>query len=153
MIKGDEYDMESYVDECVATYCSFIKTIVAPLRHVDTPFINESEDPCGVTDLHGDLDAPVEGKIKNVKAYKEKILNDRALEQPGELSGIAAKCIMKIMYCSRYARADTLRAVSALSQVITKWTRLSDKKLHRVISYLHSSRKKRQPGFIGDPPR
>ncbi len=51
----------------------------------------------------------------------------------GKLSTIACKCLMKIMYIARFARPDLLRAVGALSTMITKWDELCDRKLYRII--------------------
>ena len=51
----------------------------------------------------------------------------------GKLSKIACKVLMKIMYIARFARPDLLRAVGALTTMITKWTPLCDKKLFRII--------------------
>ena len=57
---------------------------------------------------------------------------------------------MKIMYLARFARPDLLRAVGALSTLITKWSTLCDRKLFRIIKYLNGSVAWRQIGFIGD---
>jgi hypothetical protein len=68
----------------------------------------------------------------------------------GKLSTIATKILMKIMYIARFARPDLLRAVGALSCMITKWDSLCDRKLFRIIKYINGSIAWRQIGFIGD---
>ena len=70
----------------------------------------------------------------------------------GRLSNIACKVLMKIMYIARFARPDLLRAVGALSTMITKWDCLCDRKLLRIIKYINGSAGWRQIGFIGDGP-
>ena len=39
-----------------------------------------------------------------------------------------------------------------LAREITKWTRACDKRLRRLVSYLHSTRDKNLEGFVGDSP-
>ena len=68
----------------------------------------------------------------------------------GTLSKIATKVLTKIMYIARLARPDLLRAVGALTIMITKWTPLCDRKLFRIIKYRNGSVAWRQIGFIGD---
>ena len=67
-----------------------------------------------------------------------------------KLSNIACKVLMKIMYIARFARPDLLRAVGALSTMITRRTPLCDKKLFGIIKYMNGSVAWRQIGFIGD---
>ncbi len=54
------------------------------------------------------------------------------LSTTGKLSTIACQCLMKIMYIARFARPDLLRAVGALTTMITKWGELCDRKLYRI---------------------
>ena len=68
----------------------------------------------------------------------------------GKLAPIAAKVLMKIMYCARMGRIDLLRAIGRLAQQITRWTELCDQKLHRIIQYMRFSKEHRMIGFIGD---
>ena len=56
------------------------------------------------------------------------------------------------MYMARFARPDLLRAVGALSTMMSKWDALCDRKLFRLIKYIHGTTTWRQIGFIGDPP-
>ena len=70
----------------------------------------------------------------------------------GRKANISSKCLMQVMYGSRLARWDTLRAVNHLATKLTKWTAREDKKLFRLIRYLKGSLSYRQVAFIGDPP-
>ena len=70
----------------------------------------------------------------------------------GQLSHIAVKCLMKIMYIARFARQDLLAAARALTTMITKWGEMRDRKLFRIIKYMNGSAEWRQIGFIGDTP-
>jgi hypothetical protein len=58
---------------------------------------------------------------------------------------------MKILYAARMARFDLLRAVNHLACFITKWTPECDKRLHRLVSYIHSTKHYRMVGWVGDP--
>ena len=58
---------------------------------------------------------------------------------------------MGILYCARMARFDLLRATCRLACYATKWDMDCDKKLFRLICYIHSTYDKRQVGWIGDP--
>ena len=66
------------------------------------------------------------------------------------MADIALKLIMNNMWVGRYARRDIGRAVGHLATKVSRWTPLEDKKLHRLMSYMHHSREFRQIGFPGD---
>ena len=59
----------------------------------------------------------------------------------GALQHCAAKLIMKAYWLARLNRPDLLRALNELSRRITRWSRNDDRKLHRVMAYLHFSQK------------
>ena len=40
-----------------------------------------------------------------------------------------------------------------LAREVTKWNRACDKRLHRLVSYLQSTRDKNLEGFVGDDPK
>ena len=177
-VRGVVYAMQKYVDECITVYCEVTGTDPSKIKPAPTPFIDEALDPCGVTvdeDTPSVDSEAVElgskkkkkkkakpkpatkvgakAKAKPLTAKAKAKLKAKADEKPlvqGELQPVAAKVLMKIMYLARFARFDLLRAVSALSTFITKWGKLQDKKLYRIIRYLKFSREYRQIGFIGD---
>ena len=57
---------------------------------------------------------------------------------------------MKVLYAARYARLDLLRAVCHLAQFITKWDEQCDRRLYRLMSYIHSTYHLRMTGWVGD---
>jgi len=59
---------------------------------------------------------------------------------------------MKILYGARNARADILKAVTRLACFFTKWTSQFDRRLHRLVCYIHSTYNYRLVGWIGDKP-
>ena len=54
------------------------------------------------------------------------------------------------MYIARFARQDLLRAVGALTTMITPWGELCDRKLFRIIKNINGTVDWRQIGFVGD---
>ena len=54
------------------------------------------------------------------------------------------------MYIARFARQDLLRAVGALTTMITRWDALCDRKLFRIIKHISGTVDWRQIGFVGD---
>ena len=68
----------------------------------------------------------------------------------GRLQPIAAKVLMKILYAATLCRFDLLRAVCHLATFVTKWTSECDRKLHRLVCYVDSSKHLRMIGWVGD---
>ena len=68
----------------------------------------------------------------------------------GYLQPIAAKVLMEILYAARLARFDLLRAVCHLATFVSRWTSECDRKLHRLVCYIHSSKHLRMLGWVGD---
>ena len=92
---------------------------------------------------------------KNFKPVATPSLDDRAVkpeefEAKGELAAKASKVIMKILYGARFARFDLLRAVCRLACHISRWTAACDRRLHRLVSYIHSSTHHRMYRWVGD---
>ena len=74
-------------------------------------------------------------------AAHEKSRNQSAVggADVGQMGPIAAKVLMKVAYAARYARFDLQRAVNHLACFVTKWDADCDRKLHRLMCYVHSS--------------
>ena len=68
----------------------------------------------------------------------------------GRLQPIAAKVLMTFLYAARLCRFDLLRAACHLATFVTKWTSECDRKLHRLVCYIHSSKHLRMIGWVGD---
>ena len=68
---------------------------------------------------------------------------------PGQLSADASKVLMKVLYAARMARPDLLRAVCALASEVTRWNRACDKKLYRLMCYVHHTADLVLEGFVG----
>ena len=106
--------------------------------------------------------ATVRGRARQRKARKIPILPvvyegdpdgppaQGAEEQGGQLQGIAAKVLMKILYAARMARTDLLRAVCHLACYITRWDSACDRRLHRLVAYIASTTDHKLVGWVGD---
>ena len=57
---------------------------------------------------------------------------------------------MKILYAARMARFGLLRAVCHLACFIAKWTPECDRRLRRLVCYIHSTKSHRMAGWVGD---
>ena len=64
---------------------------------------------------------------------------------------VASRILMKILWVSRLARFDLLRAVGFLATKVCAWTFQCDKMVHRLVGYMKHSLALRMMGWIGDP--
>ena len=140
---GKLYNMEDYLDSCITLYAELAGINPDSITPKPTPFIDESQDPCH---YKGET---VQSKVDNAAKADKK--GKEIPREGNQLARIAAKVLMKLMYCARYGRFDLLRAIGRLASYITKWDSLCDKKLHRLIQYVKFSKGIRQMGFVGDP--
>ena len=70
----------------------------------------------------------------------------------GELAPNACKILMKALWLG-LARPDIIKPIGDLATQVQKWSRNSDKQLHRLICYVNSSKTHRLVGTIRDEPR
>ena len=66
------------------------------------------------------------------------------------LSNIALKVLMQLLFVARYCRPDLLRATCSLARRVSKWTTECDRRLHRLVSYMHNTRDHKQYAYVGD---
>ena len=68
----------------------------------------------------------------------------KELESIGELSQVCSQIVLKCLYLARNGRPDTLWSVNKLARSVTKWTQACDRRLTRLISYIHDTSDYRQ---------
>ena len=68
----------------------------------------------------------------------------------GELSQVCSKIVLKCLYLARIGRPDILWSVNKLARSITKWTKACDKRLNRLISYIHHTCEYKQYCHVGN---
>ena len=75
---------------------------------------------------------------------------DEELESVGELSKVCSQIVLKCLYLARIGRPDVLWSVNKLARSITKWTKTCDKRLYRLISYIHHTCEYKQYCHVGN---
>ena len=68
----------------------------------------------------------------------------------GELSHACSQIVLKCLYLARIGRPDILWSAKKVARSITKRTKACDKRLNRLISYIHHTCGKRQYCHVGD---
>ena len=68
----------------------------------------------------------------------------------GELSNTCSQIVLKCLYFARIGRPDILWSVNKLARSITKWTKAFDKRLNRLISYIHHACEYKQYCHVGN---
>ena len=68
----------------------------------------------------------------------------------GHLSPVAARIVLKGLYVARFLRRDIYWSVNVLAREVTKWTMACDKRLKRLIAWMHYSKEWVQTCFVGD---
>ena len=106
-ISSWSYDMAGHAKKCVERYCELANKTTQQLYKVSTPCID---------DLH-------------FKAEEMKSV--------GDLSQVCSQIVLKCLYLARIGRFDILWSVNKLASSITKWSKACDKRMNRLISYIH----------------
>jgi hypothetical protein len=143
-----EYNMEDFMRSCVELYRELFPKAPA-FREVSTPCWPEDHnnaEAAKVVDNGGDVTA-LGGDVTADETYVE--IADSETE-PKQFHTEAARVIMKIMYGARMARPDLLRTVSYLARFLTKWNEDTDKRLQRLMSYIHHSYSYRMYAYMGE---
>ena len=119
-ISSWSYDMEGHAKKCVERYCELANRTTQQLYKVSTPCI---------ADHH---------------------FNEEEMKSVGELSKVCSHIVLKCLYLARIGRPDILWTVNKFAQSITKWTKVCDKRLSRLISYIHHTCEYKQYCHVGN---
>ena len=76
-------------------------------------------------------------------------LKEEEIGSVGELSNVCSQIFM-CLCLARIGRNDVLWSVNKLARAITKWTRAFDKRLARLISYIHHTSEFKQNCHVGN---
>ena len=68
----------------------------------------------------------------------------------GELSKVCSQIVLTCLYLARIGRPGILWSVNKFARAVTKWTKARDKRLARLISYIHHTCEFRQSCFVGN---
>ena len=119
-ISSWSYNMEGHAKKCVERYCELSNRTTKQLYKVSTPCIDDHH-------------------------FKEE-----ELKSVGELSKVCSQIVLKCLYLARIGRPDILWSVNKLARSITKWTKVCDKRLNRLISYIHHTCDYEQYCYVGN---
>ena len=101
------YDLVGQAKKCVERHCELANKTTQQLHKVSTPCIDDHH------------------------------LKEEETKSVGELSQVCSQIVLKYLYFARIGRPDILWSVNKLARSITKWTKACDKRLNRLISYVH----------------
>ena len=118
-ISSWSYEMAGEAKKCVERYCEWAKKTTQQLYKVSTPCIDDHH-------------------------FKEE-----ETKSVGELSHVCSQIVLKCLYLARIGRPDILWSVNELAESITKWTKACDKRLNRLISYIHHTCEYKQYCHVG----
>ena len=116
------YEMYGHVSQTVERYLELSGQDVNSLKKVPTPCIDDH------------------------------LIPPEEFETKGHLSPVAARIVLKALYVARIARLDIMWAVNFLAREVTRWSAACDRRLHRLISYMHHTCRYGQTCFVGDAP-
>ena len=69
---------------------------------------------------------------------------EEEMKSVGELSQVCSQIVLKCLYLTRIGRPDILWLVNKLARAITQWPKSCDRRLARLISYIHHTSEYRQ---------
>ena len=75
---------------------------------------------------------------------------EEELGSVGELTKVCSQIVLKCLYLARIGGPDILWSVNKLARAVTKGTRVCDKRLARLISYIHHSCDYKQCCHVGN---
>ena len=94
-------------------------------------------------------------KVEQLFKVSSRCLDDHhfkkeELESVGEVSEVCSQNVMKCLYLVRIGRLHILWSVNKLARSVNKWTRVCDRGLSRLISYIHHTNDFRQYCHVGN---
>ena len=111
---------KNMLKKCVERYCELANKKVEQLHIVSSPCLNDHQ-------------------------FKQE-----ELESVGELSEVCSQIVFKCLHLARIGRADILWFVNKLARAMAKWTQACDRRLARLISYIHNTNDFRQYCHVGN---
>ena len=116
---------------CSRTECHVSKDIVAHYR-----------------DIFGDFYGS-QGKA-TTRAMDDHQFKEEENESVGESSTVCSQIVLRCLCLARIWRPDISWSVNKLVRAVTKWTKTCDKRLARLISYIHHINDDRQYCYVGN---
>ena len=114
------YDMEGHARKCVERYCDSANKKTEQLYKVSSPCLDDHQ-------------------IKNGRIAKQRWIVRSLLPY-----------VKKCLYLARNGRPDIMWSVNKLARSVAKWTQACDRRLARLISYIHYTSDYRQYCHVGN---
>ena len=119
-ISSWSYDMTGHAKKCVEWYCELLNKTT-----------------------NNSIKYPFHASMITTSREEE-------MKSVGELSNVCSQIVLNCLYLTRIGRPDILWSVNKLVRSITKWTKAYDKRLNRLISYIHHTCEYRQCCHVGN---
>ena len=120
IISSWSYDTEGHAKKWVERYCELANKATQQFHKVAKPCMDDHQ-------------------------FKEEVTGS-----DGELSAVCSQIVLECLYLARIGRLDILWSVNKLARAITKWTKSCDKRLARLISYIHHTCEYSQYCYVGN---
>lgn len=142
-----EYDMKEFVQSCIKKYVELAGRGSEP-RHYSTPMLPEVVEK----DLTVDVTCPWCEKVVKPENTKVQEYSDKEYDNiiGNTVRNNASKIVMKLLWVARICRHDILKAVTHLASFTSKWEKVHDIKLKRLLGYLARTKDYCLYGWIGD---
>ena len=114
--------MCGHVEQRVSKYSKLAKKTVSELRQVGTPCVDDDD------------------------------ITIDELETRRELADSSARIVLKALYVARISRPDIYFAVNTLARKVTRWTQACDRRLRRLVSFMHWTQNWVQHCSVGNEP-
>ena len=119
-ISSWSYDMEGHAKKCVERYCELAIKTTQQLYKVSTPCLDDHH------------------------------FEEEELKSVGDVSKVRSQIVLKCLYLARVGRPDIQWSANKLARSITKWTKACNKRVCRLISYIHHTCEYRQYCHVGN---
>ena len=87
---------------------------------------------------------------KSTPCIDDHHFKEEEMKSVGESSQVCSQIVVKCLYLARIGRPDILWSVNKLARSITKWTKACDKRMNRLISYIHHTCEYKQYFHVGN---
>ena len=108
------YNMEGHARKCVARYCELANKKTEQLHMASSPCLDDHQ------------------------------IKKKELKHKGEFLEVYSHIVLQCLYLARIGRPDILWSVNKLARSVTAWTQACDRRLARLISYIHHTSDYRQ---------
>ena len=119
-VRSIAYDMRGFLRQVVEKYFQFFGKQETDLKSVQTPSIDDHQIP------------------------------PEDFESKGSLSNDAARIVMKALYGARFVKYNLLWPICNLARRISCWSTADDRRLRRLVSYIHHTYDETLQSFVGD---